>query len=71
MSGALLRRRAPLAAVAATAALFLPGCGFKGAYSLPLPGGSGNGPVYHVTAVFDDVQDLVPMSAQSSCHRRW
>lgn len=41
----------------------LAGCSFKGAYSLPLPGGSGTGPVYHVTAIFDDVQDLVPMSA--------
>ena len=41
----------------------LTGCGFKGAYSLPLPGGSGGGPSYKVTAVFDDVQDLVPMSA--------
>jgi len=41
----------------------LTGCGFKGAYSLPLPGGSGGGPNYKVTAVFDDVQDLVPMSA--------
>ena len=39
------------------------GCGFKGAYSLPLPGGSAGGSVYHVKAVFDDVQDLVPMSA--------
>jgi phospholipid/cholesterol/gamma-HCH transport system substrate-binding protein len=50
-----------LAAVAALAALT--GCGFKGAYSLPLPGGSGGGPSYKVTAVFDDVQDLVPLSA--------
>jgi phospholipid/cholesterol/gamma-HCH transport system substrate-binding protein len=50
-------------AAAATAAVALSGCGFKGAYSLPLPGGSGNGPVYHVKAVFTDVQDLVPMSA--------
>jgi phospholipid/cholesterol/gamma-HCH transport system substrate-binding protein len=41
----------------------LTGCGFKGAYSLPLPGGSGGGSTYKVTAVFDDVQDLVPMSA--------
>ena len=48
---------------AATAMLALSGCGFKGAYSLPLPGGSGNGPVYHVKAIFSDVQDLVPMSA--------
>ena len=45
------------------AAVALTGCGFKGAYSLPLPGGSGGGPSYKVTAVFDDVQDLVPMSA--------
>src|SRR5205823_7736086 len=28
-----------------------------------LPGGAGSGPVYHVTAKFRDVQDLVPMSA--------
>jgi phospholipid/cholesterol/gamma-HCH transport system substrate-binding protein len=51
------------ACAAVVASLALAGCGFRGAYSLPLPGGSGNGPVYHVTAVFDDVQDLVPMSA--------
>jgi phospholipid/cholesterol/gamma-HCH transport system substrate-binding protein len=51
-----------LAAVLAAVAT-LSGCGFKGAYSLPLPGGSGTGPVYHVTALFDDVQDLVPMAA--------
>ena len=47
----------------AAAALALTGCSFKGAYSLPLPGGSASGSSYHVTAVFDDVQDLVPMSA--------
>src|SRR3954468_9987071 len=41
----------------------LTGCGFKGAYSLPLPGGNAGGSAYHVTAVFADVQDLVPMSA--------
>lgn len=41
----------------------LTGCGFKGAYSLPLPGGNAGGNSYQVTAVFDDVQDLVPMSA--------
>lgn len=63
MSGAPARRRVWTTAIAAAAALLASGCGFKGAYSLPLPGGSGNGPVYHVTAVFDDVQDLVPMSA--------
>ena len=27
----------------------LTGCGFKGAYSLPLPGGSGGGSTYKVT----------------------
>jgi len=48
---------------AATAIVALSGCGFKGAYSLPLPGGSAGGSVYHVKAVFADVQDLVPMSA--------
>src|SRR3954466_11850307 len=41
----------------------LTGCGFKGAYSLPLPGGKAGGAAYRVTGVFDDVQDLVPMSA--------
>ena len=41
----------------------LTGCGFKGANSLPLPGGSAGGSVYHVTAIFRDVQDLVPLSA--------
>lgn len=56
------RRFVRVAAVVA-AAVALSGCGFKGAYSLPLPGGSGSGPVYHVKAVFENVQDLVPMSA--------
>jgi phospholipid/cholesterol/gamma-HCH transport system substrate-binding protein len=55
-----IARQLVLALVALVA---LAGCGFKGAYSLPLPGGAGGGPVYHVTAVFADVQDLVPMSA--------
>jgi phospholipid/cholesterol/gamma-HCH transport system substrate-binding protein len=55
--------RLRLAGAAVVALLALTGCGFKGAYSLPLPGGNGGGSVYHVTAVFDDVQDLVPMSA--------
>jgi len=50
-------------AAAAAVVVALSGCGFKGAYSLPLPGGSAGGSVYHVKAVFDDVQDLVPMSA--------
>ena len=50
-------------AAAIVAIIALAGCGFKGAYSLPLPGGNAGGSVYHVTAVFADVQDLVPMSA--------
>jgi phospholipid/cholesterol/gamma-HCH transport system substrate-binding protein len=50
-------------AVAVAAVIALAGCGFKGAYSLPLPGGNAGGSAYHVTAVFADVQDLVPMSA--------
>src|SRR4051795_8302237 len=59
MTGRLPR----LVAMAAAAVALLTGCGFKGAYSLPLPGGSGNGAVFHIKAVFDDVQDLVPMAA--------
>ena len=59
-----MKARTRLAAtLAVAAAVLLSGCGFKGAYSLPLPGGSGNGAVFHVTAVFDNVQDLVPMAA--------
>lgn len=57
------RRRFARTIAAAVAVVALAGCGFKGAYSLPLPGGSASGPVYHVKAVFTDVQDLVPMSA--------
>ncbi len=41
----------------------LAGCGFKGAYSLPLPGGAATGKTYTVTAYFHDVQDLVPQAA--------
>jgi phospholipid/cholesterol/gamma-HCH transport system substrate-binding protein len=55
------RLRLPVVLLAAVAALT--GCGFKGAYSLPLPGGNAGGDSYHVTAYFEDVQDLVPMSA--------
>ena len=55
--------RLRLLVVAVAGLLALSGCGFKGAYSLPLPGGNAGGSTYHVTAVFDDVQDLVPMSA--------
>jgi phospholipid/cholesterol/gamma-HCH transport system substrate-binding protein len=56
-------RRLRLLGLLVVAAIALTGCGFKGAYSLPLPGGNAGGANYHVTAVFDDVQDLVPMSA--------
>ena len=48
------------AAIVASAAL-LSGCGFKGAASLPLPGGVGGG--YEVKVEFTDVLDLVPQSA--------
>jgi phospholipid/cholesterol/gamma-HCH transport system substrate-binding protein len=51
------------AAFAGIAAVTLTGCGFKGAYSLPLPGGAAHGPTYQVTAIFDDVQDLTPQAA--------
>jgi phospholipid/cholesterol/gamma-HCH transport system substrate-binding protein len=56
------RRR--LAAVLAIAALALSGCGFKGLYSAPLPGGAdlGDHP-YTITGYFADVLDLVPQSA--------
>ncbi|MBV8928884.1 MAG: MCE family protein [Mycobacteriaceae bacterium] len=57
------RRLLTRVAAAAMAVVALTGCNFKGAYSLPLPGGSAGGSVYHVKAVFADVQDLVPMSA--------
>jgi phospholipid/cholesterol/gamma-HCH transport system substrate-binding protein len=57
------RRGTRLAGLAVAGLVALSGCGFKGAYSLPLPGGNATGAAYHVTAVFDDVQDLVPDSA--------
>jgi len=59
----MMTRALRAAAALVAAVTVLTGCGFKGAYSLPLPGGSGNGAVYHVSAYFDDVQDLVPMAA--------
>jgi phospholipid/cholesterol/gamma-HCH transport system substrate-binding protein len=40
------------------------GCGFKGVYSLPLPGAAGTGPhTYGVKVQLADVLDLVPYSA--------
>ncbi|MBV9292747.1 MAG: MCE family protein [Frankiales bacterium] len=56
-------RRTRLAGLALAGLIALSGCGFKGAYSLPLPGGNATGAAYHVTAIFDNVQDLVPDSA--------
>jgi phospholipid/cholesterol/gamma-HCH transport system substrate-binding protein len=57
-------RRRSLVAILAVASLALSGCGFKGLYSAPLPGGAdlGNHP-FTVTAQFSDVLDLVPQSA--------
>ena len=52
------------AAVLAAAALTLSGCGFKGLYTAPLPGGAdiGDNP-YTVYAYFENVLDLVPQSS--------
>ncbi|MBC7374295.1 MAG: hypothetical protein H7323_09930, partial [Frankiales bacterium] len=45
------------------AAASLAGCGFRGASSLPLPGGQGNGAgAYDLTIEFSDVLDLVVQS---------
>ena len=54
----LVRTCATLA-VAALLATVTSGCEYRGASSLPLPGGKGGGG-YTVTAVFDDVTNLVP-----------
>jgi phospholipid/cholesterol/gamma-HCH transport system substrate-binding protein len=56
-------RRVPAVSVAVAGALMLAGCGFHGAYSLPLPGGAASGKTYTVTAEFKDVQDLTPQAA--------
>jgi phospholipid/cholesterol/gamma-HCH transport system substrate-binding protein len=52
-----------LAAAIVAGLIALTGCGFKGAYSLPLPGGAAHGKTYHVTAYFADVQDLTVQAA--------
>lgn len=59
----LRRRGLRAAAVTATSAVLLSGCGFS-PYELPLPGGAdlGSDP-YTVTVQFRDVLDLVPQSA--------
>lgn len=49
---------------AGLAVTVLSGCGFRGAASIPLPGGQGNGEdAYRLTIEFQDVLDLVPQSA--------
>lgn len=56
-----LRRGAGLFAVAALIGLSASGCRFGGVADLPLPGGVTSGAAtYKVTAIFDDVIDLVP-----------
>jgi phospholipid/cholesterol/gamma-HCH transport system substrate-binding protein len=55
--------RVRVLAALAVGLLALSGCGFKGAYSLPLPGGAAHGKTYHVTAIFADVQDLTVQAA--------
>jgi phospholipid/cholesterol/gamma-HCH transport system substrate-binding protein len=58
-----VRRLARAVAAAAVGTVALAGCGFHGAYDLPLPGGAATGPTYSVTAEFKDVQDLTPQAA--------
>lgn len=51
-------------ALAVAGVLTLAGCGFKGLYTTPLPGGASLGShPFTVTAYFADVLDLVPQSA--------
>ncbi|GAA1934668.1 MCE family protein [Nocardioides marmoribigeumensis] len=58
MTARLLRGTAALVTTAVVASLTA-ACDYRGASSLPLPGGEGGGG-YTVTAVFDDVTNLVP-----------
>ncbi|HVT20430.1 MAG TPA: MCE family protein [Mycobacteriales bacterium] len=51
------------AAAAVIGVVALAGCGFHGAYSLPLPGGAATGKTFTVSAEFKDVQDLTPQAA--------
>jgi phospholipid/cholesterol/gamma-HCH transport system substrate-binding protein len=57
------RRSIAALAAALSASVAVAGCNFNGAYSLPLPGGASHGPQITLTAVFGDVQDLVPDAA--------
>jgi phospholipid/cholesterol/gamma-HCH transport system substrate-binding protein len=53
-----------VAAFGVVLAMVLSGCGFRGVYSLPLPGAVGTGSdTYTVNVQFADVLDLVPYSA--------
>jgi phospholipid/cholesterol/gamma-HCH transport system substrate-binding protein len=59
-----MKRGLRAVALAAVAAVTLAGCGFKGLYSTPLPGGADTGShPFTVYAYFADVLDLVPQSA--------
>jgi phospholipid/cholesterol/gamma-HCH transport system substrate-binding protein len=58
------RRTSTALLAAGLAVSALSGCGFRGAASIPLPGGQGNGEdAYKLTIEFEDVLDLVPQSA--------
>jgi phospholipid/cholesterol/gamma-HCH transport system substrate-binding protein len=60
----LTRRRLQAVAAVAATLVVVSGCSsFKGASSLPIPGGAAHGKTYHVTAVFSDVQDLTVRAA--------
>jgi len=59
----VIGRRRKAAALATGLVLLLSGCGFRGAYSLTLPGGADLGSnQYTVQIQFKDVLDLVPQS---------
>ncbi|MHB8449261.1 MAG: MCE family protein [Mycobacteriales bacterium] len=58
------RRSSRVFAGVVAAAALAGGCQFTGLYSLPLPGAAAQGGhIYHVTAYFSDVMDLVPESS--------
>lgn len=58
------RRTSTSVLAAGLAVAALSGCGFRGAASIPLPGGEGLGDdAYTLTVEFQDVLDLVPQSA--------
>jgi phospholipid/cholesterol/gamma-HCH transport system substrate-binding protein len=59
-----MKRAVRYAALLVVGVFTLAGCGFKGLYSTPLPGGANLGShPFTVTAYFADVLDLVPQSA--------